>query len=417
MKAILVVRRRHRQAEILRTGRLPPLTDPLYRLNVICPYFTMFPLSFPVRILRRASPRDWVLEPFCGRGTTLFAARLLGLASVGLDSNPVAAAVAGAKLVRVTADEVTNVAKRLLATRDDGVEIPTGDFWTECYHFETLAEICKLRSRLLENCTTQAEVALRAVLLGILHGPVNKGLPTYLSNQMPRTYATKPKSAVNFWRKRGLKPKRVDVLDAVRRRASFTFASIPAAVPGKVFQADSRTFTLPARQRVFRWVITSPPYYGMRSYWPDQWLRNWFLGGPAEVSYTTEQQIPHSSKEDFVASLSEVWRRSAAVCVPGARLVVRFGALPSVSKDDPKVLLARSLRKADCGWRITTVMRAGTAQKRRRLAMNLTETTTRLVAQTKLNCKLDEIWQSNGKRLRRKRLSNFSVAMRDGGLC
>lgn len=366
MKAILTVHCRHREVGILRTGGLPPLTDPLYRLNVICPYFTMFPLSFPVRILRRASTRDWVLDPFCGRGSTLFAARLLGLASVGLDSNPVAAAVAGAKLVRVTADEVTNVAKRLLGTRDDGVEIPTGDFWTECYHFETLAEICKLRSRLLENCTTQAEVALRAVLLGILHGPVNKGLPTYLSNQMPRTYATKPKSAVNFWRKRGLKPKRVEVLDAVRRRASFTFASVPAAVPGKVFQADSRTFTLPARQRVFRWVITSPPYYGMRSYWPDQWLRNWFLGGPAEVSYSTVQQIPHSSKEDFVAGLSEVWRRSAAVCVPGARLVVRFGALPSVSKDDPKVLLARSLRKADCGWRITTVMRAGTAKRGRR---------------------------------------------------
>jgi hypothetical protein len=52
--------------------------------------------------------------------------------------------------------------------------------------------------------------------------------------------------------------------------------------------------------------------------------------------------------------------------VPGARLIVRFGALPSVSKDDPKVLLARSLREADCGWRITTVKNAGTAQKGRR---------------------------------------------------
>jgi hypothetical protein len=78
---------------------------------------------------------------------------------VGLDSNPVAAAVAGAKLVSVTADEITDVAERLLATSDDGVELPAGDFWTQCYHFETLAEICKLRSRLLENCTTEAAVA------------------------------------------------------------------------------------------------------------------------------------------------------------------------------------------------------------------------------------------------------------------
>jgi hypothetical protein len=325
----------------------------------------MFPLAFPLRILRRASAGDWVLDPFCGRGSTLYAARLLGLPSVGLDSNPVAAAIAGAKLVNVTADEITALARRLLATGSDRVVVPTGEFWAGCYHPETLAEVCMLRSCLLENCTTQVEVALRAVLLGILHGPVNKGLPTYLSNQMPRTYATKPKSAVNYWRKRGLEPKRVEVLDAVRRRSGFTFTSIPAAVPGMVYRADSRTLTLPPKERHFRWVITSPPYYGMRSYIPDQWLRNWFLGGPETVSYSTDQQVPHSSEDEFLAGLAEVWQRSAAVCLPGANLVVRFGALPSVSKD-PTGLLIRSLREADCGWRVTTVKNAGTAQGGRR---------------------------------------------------
>lgn len=325
----------------------------------------MFPLSFPLRILRRALARDWILDPFCGRGTTLFAARLLGLPSVGIDSNPVASAIAAAKLVHVTADEITDLARRLLATGDGGVVVPEGEFWAGCYHPETLVEICKLRTRLLEDCTPQVAVALRAVLLGILHGPVNKGQPTYLSNQMPRTYATKPKSAVNYWCKRGLKPKRVDVLDAVRRRANFTFASIPDPAPGKVFQADSRIFHLPDRQRVFRWVITSPPYYGMRSYLPDQWLRNWFLGGPATVTYSTDQQVPHSSEADFVTGLAGVWQRCAAVCLPGANLVIRFGALPSVSKD-PTELLIRSLREADCGWRVTTVKNAGTALRGRR---------------------------------------------------
>lgn len=364
MQLILRVPSR-RAAPPLFVRALPVATDPLYRLNVLCPYFTMFPLAFPLCILRQASAGDWVLDPFCGRGSALFAARLLGLPSVGLDSNPVAAAIAGAKLVHVTADNITELARRLLATGDDGVAVPAGEFWTSCYHPETLAEVCKLRSRLLENCTSQAEVALRAVLLGILHGPVNKGLPTYLSNQMPRTYATKPKSAVNYWRKRGLLPQRVEVLDALRRRATFSFASLPASVPGKVYRADSRSFTLPLRQRVFKWVITSPPYYGMRSYLPDQWLRNWFLGGPETVSYSTDQQVPHSSEADFVAGLAEVWQRSAAVCLPGAHLVVRFGALPSVSKD-PTGLLTHSLRQAGCGWRVTAVRNAGTAQRGRR---------------------------------------------------
>ena len=44
----------------------------------------------------------------------------------------------------------------------------------------------------------------------------------------------------------------------------------------------------------FDWVITSPPYYGMRTYIPDQWLRNWFVGGPDAVDYTNRDQVVHS---------------------------------------------------------------------------------------------------------------------------
>lgn len=45
-------------------------------LNAICPYYTMLPLGFPIAELKRAGGDDAVLDPFCGRGTTLFAARL-----------------------------------------------------------------------------------------------------------------------------------------------------------------------------------------------------------------------------------------------------------------------------------------------------------------------------------------------------
>ena len=37
-------------------------------LNGVCPYFTMFPLAFPLKILKsRARESDLVLDPFCGR--------------------------------------------------------------------------------------------------------------------------------------------------------------------------------------------------------------------------------------------------------------------------------------------------------------------------------------------------------------
>jgi DNA modification methylase len=66
-------------------------------LNGICPYFTMFPLTFPQKVLKRhSSSGDVVLDPFAGRGTTLYAARLLGLGAYGIDSNPVAVAISEA---------------------------------------------------------------------------------------------------------------------------------------------------------------------------------------------------------------------------------------------------------------------------------------------------------------------------------
>jgi len=362
---ISITRRLRKPAHVLK--RLPKLTAPLLRLNGLCPYYTMFPLSFPFKALSNAQPGEWVLDPFCGRGTTTLAARLRGLPSVGVDSNPVAAAIAASKLARVRASEVTALAKRILDDRQPGPvpDCPRDDFWELCYAPETLRGICRIRNYLLKSCSTRVEVALRGVMLGILHGPINKGRPTYLSNQMPRSYSTKPGPAVRFWKKRKLKPSHVDVLDAIQRRAEFSFAQVPPASLGKIITGDSRVLDLKQLSARYSWVITSPPYYGMRTYFPDHWLRNWFVGGPADVDYRADEQLSHQSEDQFVADLALVWKRIAGVCSPGAKLICRFGALPSRTKD-PQTLFGRTLQEADCGWRITTVRKAGTSQKGRR---------------------------------------------------
>jgi len=343
----------------------PSRPEDVLRLNAVCPYYTMFPLDFPLQQLAARPDATRVLDPFCGRGTTLYAARLAGLPSVGIDINPVAAAIAQAKLVQVTPGAVIRLARQILDGSMRG-EVPEGEFWQWCFERETLVELATLRKALL-GMTTPTAAMLRAVLLGILHGPRNKNLPSYLSNQMPRTYASKPAYAVKFWKKRDMEPVRVPALEVIQRRAKRLLDAAPLARGGRVYLGDSVETLGGLRQR-FDLVVTSPPYYGMRTYVADQWLRSWFLGGPPEVPYGTHGQIARQpNQEAFIQALAEVWAATARRCHQGTRLAIRFGALPS-ARTDPEQMLTASVRKAKAGWAVKEVRQAGTPLKRNRQA-------------------------------------------------
>jgi hypothetical protein len=187
---------------------------------------------------------------------------------------------------------------------------------------------------------------------------------------MPRTYATKPLAAVQYWRARSLEPARIDVQDVIDRRAAYSLGRLPNAVEGEAIQGDAARVVEGLKPR-FSWVITSPPYYGMRTYIPDQWLRHWFLGGPPDVEYGCSDQLPQKSADAFVAALGRVWRDVAATCTDGARLVVRFGALPSKQRS-PQSMLRRSLSLADSGWRVVATVPSGAPSRGRRQATQFT---------------------------------------------
>jgi hypothetical protein len=336
-------------------------------LNAICPYFTMFPLEFPLGILkRRARKGQRILDPFCGRGTTNYAARLQGLDSLGVDSSPVAAAITAAKLVAPPPGDIVAEATRIL-TGPSARHIPQGEFWKWGFHPITLAAVCKMREALVADCTTSPRIALRGILLGALHGPRQKTFPSYFSNQCPRTYAPKPAYATRFWADRSLVAEPVDVLAVIKRRAERCYGTWSEPI-GCARLGDSRfpeTIRPQGPAAPFDWVITSPPYYGMRTYLPDQWLRLWLLGGPDSVDYRSYGQLRHQSAEDFAAELRQVWRNAASVATDDARLVVRFGGI-SDRDAEPRDIFAESL--CESGWRRTATRAAGTATSGRRQA-------------------------------------------------
>ena len=335
-------------------------------INAICPYYTMFPLSFPLRVLAgRRVPRGYVADPFCGRGTTNLAARLCGLPTFGIDSSPIAVAIAQAKLCNTTAQRVVRAARRILSDKEVDFDIPTGDFWKGMYHPRTLQEICKIRRALLEDCRSDTRKVLRAIVLGALHGPLTKTIPSHLSNQSPRTYAPKPAYALRFWKERNLEPPDVDTLAVIDVRSKRYLTDDTVYTSGFVKLGDSRSSDHYPPIGIGL-IVTSPPYYGMRTYIPDQWIRAWFLGGPPRVDYEQpKREIQHASRKTFAADLRSVWKSLALRATKSARLVVRFGSINDRDVDDVG-LMRDSLRES--GWKLTTVVRAGDANVGKRQA-------------------------------------------------
>jgi DNA methylase len=340
-------------------------------LNGICPYFTMFPLEFPYSILSgHGAPGDWVMDPFCGRGTTNYASRMLGLPSIGIDSSPVAVALSQAKLANTSPSAIVRAARQVLDEVTAPAEVPMGECWKWACDKDVLHTICRLREGLRRDCRSAARKALRAVLMGALHGPQPKSRPSYLSNQSPRTYAPKPRYAVRFWRSRGLIPPQVDVLEIVTARAHRYYGGEVRTAVGQVVHGDSREQSTYARLGTAaktRWVITSPPYYGLRTYIPDQWLRWWYLGGPPTVDYSSAGQVSHGSPEQFAEQLRHVWRNVGGICAPGAELVVRFGAIND-RRVDSLAILMHSLEGS--GWVVDRCEPAGAASTGRRQAVH-----------------------------------------------
>jgi hypothetical protein len=348
-----------------------------HALNSICPYYTMFPLDFPWRALRHARKHQIVVDPFCGRGTTLFAARARCLVSHGIDTSPVAVAISRSKLTTATAESVLAVYDTLMKTSPSAT-IPQGPFWEYAYHAETLATLCSLRTALLSTASDPYEPAeitlLRGLALGALHGPLNKGVcpSSYFSNQMMRTFALKPDYAVRYWNAQNLFPPFSDVRDVIARRAERLLKAVPPMVaPAHVAHSDARSpASYEALPGAIDWVVTSPPYLGMVMYEVDQWLRLWFIGGPEHPVYSNANQLRHHDAETFSRDLATVWDCIAEYASPTIKIIIRFGAIGS-RRTDYVALIKESLQQSQASWRLTTARSAGDAAKGRRQSVSM----------------------------------------------
>src|SRR5262249_27997390 len=118
-----------------------------------------------------SSPGEIVADPFCGKGTALYEAALLGRDSVGGDVAPYAVIVSGDKCSNVRLEEVVNYIEKLnyddVFVRNIGQDIRT------FFHPATLRQLLSVRNRLLKDMareqTSKVATFVCGLTLGILH--------------------------------------------------------------------------------------------------------------------------------------------------------------------------------------------------------------------------------------------------------
>jgi hypothetical protein len=103
----------------------------------------------------------------------------------------------------------------------------------------------------------------------------------------------------------------------------------------------------------------------MKTYTSDHWIRLWFLGISSHVDYSSKDHFTHSTIESFCTDLHRVCTIVADISHPSARLIIRFGSIPS-NPVDPFYTIKSAL--CNTPWRVYKTVNAGTAGEGRRQA-------------------------------------------------
>lgn len=256
------------------------------------PYYAMFPVSFAREVVAAyTKPGDLVLDPFCGRGTAIFCAAEAGRDGYGVEINPVGWLYARVKLNPARQQNVE--AKlirigRLASPHSKEIErLPK--FFRKCFSREVLAFLLACRGNLNWR-SSEIDATLMAFVILHLHGRIDSnGRPQALSNQMRQTKSMSQQYSLRWWKENGFNsPPKLDPVKFLTERIRWRYKwGFPKFSDSGVGLGDARRVLGRKAKKFegkFQLLLTSPPYSAVTSYYFDQWLRLWMLGGPAVPS-------------------------------------------------------------------------------------------------------------------------------------
>ena len=294
------------------------------------PYYAMFPLEFAFEVVEKYSKQgDYIIDPFAGRCSSIYAGGVLGRNSLGIEINPVGWLYGSVKLQ--PADK-TDVIDRLLEIYHKrnyykrAIE-RMSLFYRMCYCDEVLKFLLSARKNLNWK-TDEIDATLMSILLVYLHGKLGEGL----SNQMRMTKAMGMNYSVEWWKKNNLtEPPSINPCEFTLNKINWRYEKgKPATNESAVVFGDStlklKSIASNAQKNDIRFslLFTSPPYCSVTDYHLDQWLRLWLLGG-SENPQTLKEKYKGRfvNKQEYFELLDGVFGLCSTLMAERSTIYVR----------------------------------------------------------------------------------------------
>lgn len=307
--------------------------DAVNRWAGIGPYYAMFPLEFAFQVVHQYSmPGQSVLDPFAGRGSSIYAAATQNRFGIGVEINPVGWVYSKAKLDAATYGWVKNRLDRLRDTApqyaQEAASMP--EYFQYCFCPEVLAFLLAARATLKWK-RSRPDATLMALLLVYLHGKRGQAL----SNQMRQAKSMSPDYSVEWWKEHFLEPPTIDPYQFMLQRIEWRYEKGRPSITGsQVLLGDSVEIMTKIADQVregtrepFSLLFTSPPYCGVTNYYYDQWLRLWLMGGTDRPKSLGEKhKRKFESKETYRDLLDTVFSTASEMMAEDATIYVRTDA-------------------------------------------------------------------------------------------
>jgi hypothetical protein len=188
----------------------------------IGPYYAMFPNEFAFDAISRFTrPNDWVLDPFAGRFSSIYAATTQNRNGIGIEINPVGWVYGQSKLAPASRKDVEKRLKEICRrARYFGVRSRKNlpEFFTHCYAPQVLSFLLTAKND-LDWLNNPVDNTLMSLILVFLHAKLGSGL----SNQMRQSKAMAPDYSVRWWTEREMKPPDLDPLEFMQRKIEWRY--------------------------------------------------------------------------------------------------------------------------------------------------------------------------------------------------